>query len=240
MKAGSWFVAARSLGVFLAAATALAVAWLAGGEAAAHEVSAPSRLDFVPPSPGTYVLHDIMRAPGGIVLDSDGKARELSGYVTGKVTLLSFIYTTCSDAKGCPLALAVLHGLKATIEKTPAYRDRVRFVSLSFDPEHDTPEVMRLYGGGHAVNGKGMQWNFLTTPSVKELLPLLGGFGQDVSVATDPKTGKASGAFTHVLKLFLIDRKGVVREIYTTSFLLPQMMLNDIRTLLLEDGVRVE
>lgn len=218
----------------------LAAAWLPGREAAAHEVSAPSRLDFVPPRPGTYVLHNIMRAPDGIVLDSDGKAREISGYVTGKVTLLSFIYTTCSDAKGCPLALAVLHGLKATIEKTPAYRDRVRFVSLSFDPEHDTPEVMRRYGGGHAVNGKGMQWNFLTARSVKELLPLLDGFGQDVSVAADRQSGKAARDFTHVLKLFLIDRHGVVREIYTPSFLLPPVMLNDIKTLLLEEGVRAE
>lgn len=220
--------------------SALLLPWSLGQEACAHEVTVPSRLDFVLPSPGTYVLHNIMRAPEGLVLDSDGKAHRLSDYVTGKVTLLSFIYTTCSDAKGCPLALAVLHGLESTIEKTPAYRDRVRFVSLSFDPEHDTPQVMRLYGGAHAGRAKAMQWNFLTTRSAKELLPLLDGFGQDVSVAADPRTGKASRAFSHVLKLFLIDRKGVVREIYTTSFLLPPVMLNDIKTLLLEDGVRVE
>jgi protein SCO1/2 len=38
------------------------------------------------------------------------------------------------------------------------------------------------------------------------------------------------------LKLFLIDPRGSVREIHSTSFLQPQVLLNDIRTLLLEDG----
>ena len=40
-----------------------------------------------------------------------------------------------------------------------------------------------------------------------------------------------------MLKLFLIDRRGQVREIYTTAFLQPEVMLNDILTLLIEDGL---
>lgn len=237
MRASNQSTPTRPVGggrALLACAIALL---LALQEASAHEVSAPTRLDFVPPKPGTYVLQNIMRAPDGTVLDTDAKARKLSGYTTGKVTLLSFIYTTCNDA--CPLTLAVMHGLKAMIDKTPGLQEKVRFVSLSFDPAHDTPEVMRGYGGGPATNGQGLQWHFLTTRSVKDLLPLLDGFGQDVSVATDANTGKTTRAFTHVLKVFLIDRKGGIREIYTTSFLLPQVMMNDIKTLLLEDGVRV-
>jgi hypothetical protein len=39
--------------------------------------------------------------------------------------------------------------------------------------------------------------------------------------------------------VFLIDRDGWVREIYTSSFLVPQVMVNDVQTLLLEDGVKV-
>ena len=74
----------------------------------------------------------------------------------------------------------------------------------------------------------------------KQLAPLLDGFGQDVSIAGDAAADKSPGAYAHVLKVFLIDRKSQIREIYTTSFLLPQMMINDIKTLLLEDRVRVE
>jgi protein SCO1 len=219
---------------------ALALLWHASQHAAAHEAGVPSRLDFVPPKPGTYILQKIMRAPEGTVLDTNGSRRKLSAFTTGKVTVLSFIYTTCTDANGCPLALAILHDLRQQLEKTAAFRDKVRLVSLSFDPEHDTPEVMRLYGGNPAANSSGLQWYFLTTPSSRELLPLLDGFGQDVSLTADPGTGKSSRVYVHVLKVFLIDRKGQIREIYTTSFLLPQMMINDIKTLLLEDRVRVE
>ena len=39
----------------------------------------------------------------------------------------------------------------------------------------------------------------------------------------------------HMLKLFLIDRDGVVREIYSLAFVQPQVMLNDIKTLALEE-----
>jgi hypothetical protein len=41
-----------------------------------------------------------------------------------------------------------------------------------------------------------------------------------------------------VLKVFLIDRAGFVREIYTSTFLHPRTVLNDIETLLMEEGVR--
>lgn len=219
---------------------ALVLCWQPAQDAPAREAVAPTRLDFVPPGPGSYVLQKIMRAPEGTVLDTHGNRRKLSAFTTGKVTVLSFIYTTCTDANGCPLALAVLHGLRQQLENVPELRDRVRLVSLSFDPEHDTPEVMRLYGGNATAGNSGLQWHFLTTSSPRELLPLLDGFGQDVSIASDPKTGKFLRAYAHVLKVFLIDKKGAIREIYTTSYLLPQMMINDIKTLLLEDQVRVK
>ena len=208
--------------------------------AAAHEVAVPARLDFVAPRPGTYVLQKIMRAPEGTVLDTNGNRKKLSAFTTGKVTVLSFIYTTCTDANGCPLALAILHDLRQQLEKTAEIRDKIRLVSLSFDPVHDTPDVMRLYGGNSASSSGGLPWHFLTTPSMKELAPLLDGFGQDVSITDDPAPGKSPRVYAHVLKVFLIDRKSQIREIYTTSFLLPQMMINDIKTLLLEDRVRVE
>jgi protein SCO1 len=109
---------------------------------------------------------------------------------------------------------------------------------LSFDPEHDTPEAMRLYGGSHMADKGGLPWYFLTSPSPMELRPMLEGFDQDLSVVLD-ENGKSTGSLSHVLKVFLIDRRGSIREIYTTSFLLPQVLLNDIRTLLIEQGIGV-
>ena len=66
---------------------------------------------------------------------------------------------------------------------------------------------------------------------------MLEGFGQDLSVVLD-ENGK-TGSLSHVLKVFLIDRSSSIREIYTTSFLLPQVVVNDFRTLLIEQGISV-
>jgi cytochrome oxidase Cu insertion factor (SCO1/SenC/PrrC family) len=79
------------------------------------------------------------------------------------------------------------------------------------------------------------EWQFLTARSVGELLPVLDGFGQDVSVVVDDR-GQPTRTVDHMLKLFLIDRNGTVREIYSLAYLQPQVMLNDIKTLALDEG----
>jgi protein SCO1 len=61
--------------------------------------------------------------------------------------------------------------------------------------------------------------------------PIIEGLGQDLRVAADSKAVPGTQAFTHNLKVFLIDPNGFVREIYSTAYLMPQMMMNDIRTL---------
>jgi cytochrome oxidase Cu insertion factor (SCO1/SenC/PrrC family) len=103
-------------------------------------------------------------------------------------------------------------------------------VTLSFDPARDTPEVMSRYAGSRAVEKpNGLRWYFLTTRSARELLPLVEGFGQDV------RRTRSGRELSHVLKVFLIDRAGDVREIYSSNFLHPQVVLNDIETLLAEE-----
>jgi cytochrome oxidase Cu insertion factor (SCO1/SenC/PrrC family) len=70
-----------------------------------------------------------------------------------------------------------------------------------------------------------------------ELLPLLEDFGQDVSVEKDAN-GRPTRTINHMLKLFLIDREGIVREIYALDYLHPAMMINDIETLLMEQSAK--
>ena len=200
----------------------------------AHDAGLPA-LDFVPPPPGSYVLHRIMPAPEGRVVGLDGRPAALSTYTRGKVTLLGFIYTTCVDPQGCPLAYRVFDALQEAIVATPALHDKVQFVTLSFDPARDTPQAMREYAGSRAVDkGAGLRWVFLTTRSARELLPLVEGFGQDVATTVDRSSGRPRRELSHVLKIFLIDRAGDIREIYTSNFLHPQVVLNDIETLLAE------
>jgi cytochrome oxidase Cu insertion factor (SCO1/SenC/PrrC family) len=202
--------------------------------------AAPAQLEFEPPAPGTYELQRIMRAADGRVLDTDGRAHDLSRFTGGKVTLLSFIYSSCADPGGCPYAYMVFHQLQTRLERNPRLAGLIRLVSLSFDPVRDTPEVLALYAGDSARAGRPVEWAFLTTGSVKALLPILDGFGQDVFLDIDPTTGEHLGTYSHVLKVFLIDRDRTVREIYTTAYLMPDMVYNDIVTLLLEAGHKLE
>ena len=211
--------------------------FLAATTFAAGDDGGPARkLEFLPTPAGSYRLEHIMPAPSGTVLDTDDQPRPLARFTTGKVTVLSFMYTSCSDVWGCPFAYQVMEELKKSLDREAALLPHLRFVSLSFDPDHDTPEAMRLYGGSHTADKGGLPWYFLTTPSPEELRPMLDGFGQDLSIVLD-ENGKSNGSLSHVLKVFLIDRRGSIREIYTTSFLLPQVVLNDIRTLLIEQGI---
>jgi cytochrome oxidase Cu insertion factor (SCO1/SenC/PrrC family) len=218
-------------------ATVAALATAAGtGPGVAHEpddrLPASVTMDFVPPPPGSYALHAIMRAPDGPVLDRDGRRRPLSRFTSGKITLLGFIYTSCADPRGCPLTSQVFHTVRHRVSEDPELRERVRLVSLSFDPARDTPAVMRHYAAG--VPRNGVEWAFLTTELPRTLVPLLDGFGQDVRVELDAR-GRSAGPLAHVLKVFLIDERAVVREIYTTSYLFTEVILNDIKTLRLED-----
>lgn len=216
----------RRTEAWVACALALSLA----GSASAHEPR-PQQLAFTPPAPGTYRLERIMQAPDGKVIDVRHRPGTLAAYTQGKVTLLSLMYTSCSDERGCPLAFYSIVTIRRDLEKNPAARGKVQVVSLSFDPEHDTPEVMRAYGGSHAKDGAAVPWHFVTAASRRELAPMLSGFDQDVS---RPRDG-GNKELSHVLKLFLIDRDGWVREIYTSAYLAPKMVLNDIQTLLMED-----
>lgn len=227
----------------LGAAALLALAALAGVAWWPAPASAPA--DFALPAPGSYALQRITAAPAGTVLDTDGKAWPLVRFTTGKVTLLSFIYTRCTDPDGCPHAAVVMHLIQGAAGANPALAGKVRLVSLSFDPAHDTPEVMRRYGGGEAgAPPSRVPWHFLTTDGPQALVPLLGGFGQDVSVVAGLADGgheqhgaaPDDGDLSHLLKVFLIDADGMVREVYTTAYLRPEVVMNDIETLVLEAG----
>ncbi|MES2740022.1 MAG: SCO family protein [Pseudomonadota bacterium] len=196
--------------------------------------TAPSQ-QFTAPAPGSYTLYAIQPGPQGGVLGSDGRPYRLEQLTRGKVTLLSFMYTYCSDPIGCPLAWATLQQLRTRLLAAPNLARQVRFISLSFDPLHDTPSAMRLYAGPLAQAGSLPRWHFLTTSSVAQLKPIADDLGQDVQVQLDA-AGRPSRLIHHMLKVFLLDDKGRVREIYSTAFLQPDVMYNDIVSLAMERG----
>jgi cytochrome oxidase Cu insertion factor (SCO1/SenC/PrrC family) len=230
-------VTARATARTLAVAAWLVLASAAWLTAAAHEPDALPALDFEPPAPGTYTLQRIMAAPDGEVVGLDGRPQRLATLTRERITLLGFIYTTCVDPEGCPRAYQVFDAVREAVGAMPALRERVRLVTLSFDPARDTPGTMARYAGSRARPGV-VPWLFLTTRSAREVMPLVEGFGQDIRYTVDASGGTPRRELAHVLKVFLIDRAGYIREIYSSTFLHPRTVLNDIETLLLEDRGR--
>jgi protein SCO1 len=226
-------------GLVVALVLLLPAAFASAHRAEHRPVVEPPVMDFTPPPPGTYGLPVIQVAPDGNVLDAEGRSRRLSVYTRGRVSLLSLVYAYCTDPTGCPLAHATSLALQERILADERLHRRVRFVSLSFDPQNDTPAVMRAYGGKNRRADGPLPWHFLTTRSIEELAPILDGLGQEIARETDGH-GQPPRTISHMLKLFLLDRDGRVREIYSTAFLHPDAMMNDIRTLVMEEDARAQ
>jgi cytochrome c peroxidase len=186
-------------------------------------------LQFALPAPGTYALPPLGEAANGKVLDSDGKTIDLYDLMGDKIVLLSFVYSTCSDVNGCPLATAVLHKIKRRLADEKDIAAKLRLITLSFNPEHDTPDTMAIYG--KEFQAPGIEWHFLTTRSEADLQPILEGYKHTVQKVYDAE-GKSTGTFSHVLRVYLIDTDKRIRNIYSVSFLHADTLINDIKTLL--------
>ncbi len=189
--------------------------------------------DFVPPEPGSYTLHSIKPAPAGQVEDIDGKAQSLAELLDGKLTLVSFVYLTCSDVNGCPFALSTLFEIHARSAGIPWLRDHVQLMTISFDPQRDTTEAIAsfAYPITHDPNaGSALRWHVLRTEDLQTLQPILDGFGQVVDRSDD------SEKISHLLRMFLVDRRGNIRNIYGLGLIDPRLLMTDVESLLMEDG----
>jgi len=193
--------------------------------------------DYIPPLPGTYELPAIKAAGDGAVLMGDGEKAQLHDILAGKVTVLSFIYTRCSDPYACPFASGVLYDIHRVTKSDSVINANLQLVTFSFDPEHDTPSVMTDYGSALRSDTEGCPWRFLTTSGTKDLEPILDAYGQRVDRKKDPDD--PMGPLYHLVRVYLIDRKKMIRNIYSFGLLDPRLLLTDVRTLLMEETDRV-
>ena len=198
-----------------------------------HDLDYDPDYDYQPPAAGSYRLPPIRAASDGVVLDETGAERRLHTLLAGRITLLAFVYTRCADPNGCPLSLSLLYELHDLSTSDAALKANLQLVTLSFDPVYDTPEVMAMHAAAVTNMRQGADWRFLTTASQAALRPILADYGQPVGLKTNPDD--PLGPYTHQLRLFLIDREQRIRNIYSLGFLDPRLVVNDVRTLLLEE-----
>jgi cytochrome oxidase Cu insertion factor (SCO1/SenC/PrrC family) len=130
------------------------------------------------------------------------------------------------------MATGVLMQLRRHSAEDPTLAKQLRLVSMSFDPGGDTPRRMADYADLMRGEKPGAEWHFLTTRSQAQLRPILEAYGQAVDRKENP--ADPTGPLNHTLRVFLIDRDGNIRNIYSSGTLDVRLVLADVRTLLLE------
>ncbi len=201
----------------------------------AEQVYDPSKTyipAFEPPEPGTYKLPKIKKISDHSLINSEGKRVSLYNLKEDRIAIVSFIYTNCPEKYGCPLSNFIMSQLYKVISSDPQLKGRVSLITISFDPERDTPQVMYKYRKWLSADGN---WFFLTAQSGDEIKPVLKDFGQRVQKLYT-EDGRWTGVYRHVLKIFLMDESNYVRNIYSTGMVSVKLILSDIKTLLLEDA----
>ena len=155
--------------------------------------------------------------------------------MSGKFTIFSFIYTTCTDVNGCPLASHVLAKVQRRVIADEILKDHVRLVSFSFDPVNDTPEVLENYASNFRV--AGFDWHFVTSRSDEQLAVTLDDYNQFV-IRDYNDNGTLVSSISHMLRVYLVDHRREIRNIYSVSFLHADTIMNDIRTIVAENASR--
>ena len=137
-----------------------------------------------------------------------------SSALAGNIWVADFVYTTCTGP--CPMMSAQMRQLQ---DRTAPEMSDVKLVSLTVDPDHDTPAVLDAYS--HHFKCNPARWFFLT--GTKENLT-------DVGMAFKLQT--IDGSLTHSTRFVLVDRHMRIRGYYTTGEdgFMPQL-LHDIRQL---------
>lgn len=175
--------------------------------AAAHESKGNARLPTVGAAPE-------------FTLTTQAGNRLTLADLRGKVVAVTFIYATCKDT--CPVLTAKMAGLQQKLGAD--FGPRVRFVSVTVEPEIDTPAVLAAYAQRFGADPAG--WSFLTGSSaeISDVVRRYGAFAKRLK----------PGEVDHLFLTSLIDRRGMLRVQYLGVRFDADEMLRDLRSLLRE------
>jgi protein SCO1/2 len=134
-----------------------------------------------------------------------------SADLRGKVVVADFVFTSCSSA--CPRLTQEMSTLARYLTNR-GFDGRVKLVSISVDPERDTPERLKAYAAGFSADPR--LWSFLTGPMDKVRDAVVDGFKQGLEKEKD-ESEKDGFAIVHGTKMVLVDVKGTMRGFYDAN-----------------------
>ena len=164
----------------------------------------------------------VIGAAADFTLTTQDDVRLSLSDLRGKVVVVTFLYTACPDT--CPLLTTQMARIQDRLGRD--FGAKVYFVSISVDPEHDTPEILARYADLFHADRSG--WSFLTGTN-EEIAAVSTAYG----VYARPTPG---GTVEHTFLTSIVDKRGVLRVQYLGTRFDPELMLSDIRELVRQQG----
>src|SRR5271168_1604127 len=149
------------------------------------------------------------------LIDQHGASVSLAS-LKGKPVLIDFIYTSCAST--CPMLTAKMAGIAHALG--PALGADVTIVSITLDPEHDTPAELAKYAKSRGADDKG--WIFLTGPAAK--------IDQVLALFNLRRTRESDGSITHSIEAFLLGPDGHQIRQYNALDVSPDAVAADIES----------
>ncbi|MEM1054816.1 MAG: SCO family protein [Bacteroidota bacterium] len=178
-----------------------------------------------PSTPEHLAVEDDLTDSSWTLVDRDSASITFPADLAGRPTIVAAIYTHCPDV--CLMTMANMKQVKRALG---ADTSRVGFATLTFDPNRDTPTVLRAYAETWKT---GPDWRLLTGDSteVAGLMDRLN-IRYEISRTDTLASGETIYHISHTDKALLLDSEGRVVETYGGSAGIPDMIAQDARALL--------
>jgi len=171
------------------------------------------------PPAAAEMLKDGQPVPNTSFVDQDGKKRDLASF-KGIPLVLTFIYTRCPMPTFCPLMDRHFATIQQKLKSDPL---DIHLVTVSFDPDHDTPAVLKKHAKELGANPK--VWTFLTGDR-ETIDKFASRFGVSVARAADEK-GEIN--ITHNLRTAIVGPDGKLVQTYTGNEWTPTQDVADLK-----------
>ena len=170
--------------------------------------------------PRATILEPGDAVPDVNITDQTGTSRRLSDW-RGKVVALTFIYTRCPIPNFCPLMDRHFATVQRQLRAEAGLDSRVHLVSISFDPEHDTPEVLAKHAA--RVGADPGRWSFVTAP-----WDVIDPFARVFGVAV-MREDKPMQEILHNLRTAIIGKDGRLVRVLNGNEWTPEELMTAIR-----------
>jgi protein SCO1/2 len=162
------------------------------------------------------------------LINQDGKRVRLSQYRNTAVAL-TFVYTRCPQPDQCTLMSTNFAAIEKALQSQPDLYPKTHLLTISFDPDYDTPKVMRSYGSSHSGRYSDetfQHWEFLTG-SADEVKGVAQFFG--LRYFKDTSSGEEQ--VIHSLRTGVIGPDGKLFKLYRGNDWKPDQIVEDLKSL---------